>query len=111
MSERLQKTVGARAIEEFAELTSDFHPLHTDPDYARSCGFRDILAHGLLISSYSSALIGMRLPGENAIVASQSFTYRSPAFPNDRLDIIGTVSMVEKRFSLIDVEIEILNQD
>ena len=55
-------------IQKFANLTYDFHPLHTDLKYSQANGFKNIIAHGLLLSSFSSKIIGMKLPGENAMV-------------------------------------------
>ncbi|WP_335949333.1 MaoC family dehydratase [Salipiger bermudensis] len=34
-------------IADFCRLTRDFHPLHTDADYAKKAGFPGIIAHGL----------------------------------------------------------------
>ena len=99
-----------KAIEGFAKMTQDFHPLHTNIDYAKECGFNDIIAHGLLISSYSSTLIGMQLPGENALVLSQSFKYGKPAYPGDTLTYVGRVINIDNRFNTIEVKIIIKNQ-
>ena len=60
---KIERLITKEDIQNFAILTQDFHPLHTSPDYAKSNGFKDIIAHGLLLSSYSSSIIGMELPG------------------------------------------------
>ena len=106
----IQKDLSLDQIQQFAVLTDDHHPLHTSKEYAVNNGFKDIMAHGLLISSFSSALIGMKIPGENAIIISQAFKYRQPAFPGDVLTIKGTVKEKELRFNNIAVKIRITNQ-
>ena len=97
-------------IENFAQMTQDFHPLHTNIDYAKDCGFDDIIAHGLLISAHSSTLIGMQLPGENALVLSQSFKYGKPVYPGDTITYTGRVKSIDNRFNTIEVKIIVKNQ-
>ena len=97
-------------IESFCILTSDYHPLHSSKRYAIKNGYDDIIAHGLLISSFSSALIGMKLPGENALITSQSFKYRHPTYPGDRLLISGKIVFKETTFNTIEVKVKIHNQ-
>lgn len=107
MSEEIVKTLERKDIEKFAILTQDFHPLHTSVEYAQGNGFEDIMAHGLLLSSFSSALIGMQLPGENAIVISQNFKYRKPAYPGNTFQIKGIINKIDKKYARIEVGIKI----
>ena len=102
--------ISRETITNFAEMTEDFHPLHTDVVYAKANGFDDIIAHGLLISSFSSTIIGMQLPGENALVLSQSFKYGKPVYPGDTLTYKGVVKEMDDRFNTIDVKIIVKNQ-
>jgi len=68
----------------------------------------DELEEGMMAdSSFSSALIGMQLPGENAIVISQSFKYRKPAYPNNTFQIKGVVNKIHKKYSRIEVGVKI----
>lgn len=98
-------------ISSFAEMTQDFHPLHTDVAYAKKHGFKDIIAHGLLISSYSSAIIGMQLPGENALVLSQSFKYGKPVYSGDTLNYRAVIKQIDDRFNTIEIKIFVKNQE
>jgi len=98
-------------IESFAKLTGDFHPLHVDKSYATRNGFRDVLAHGALITSFSSRLIGMELPGLRSIVLSQDSKYLKPTYPGDELTFSGVVSKVRKSLSVVIVTITVVNQD
>ncbi len=49
----------------FAHLTGDMNPLHTDDDFARQDGFPARVAHGMLVLSFYSTLVGMYLPGRH----------------------------------------------
>lgn len=110
LQETITRKVTREDIEKFCELTGDFHPLHTNEEYAQMHGFQTVLLHGLLVSSFTSALVGMKLPGENAIVVSQQFEYLSPVYPDDELTIIGKVAKIRRAFSVIEVEIIVRNQ-
>lgn len=109
MTATIERSLSREDIHRFSLLTGDYHPLHTAPEYARQHGFNDIIAHGLLISSFSSTLIGMKLPGENTVIISQTFKYRHPAYPGDGLAITGVVTKVEERFSRVEIKVKIVN--
>ena len=108
---KIERLLTKEDIQNFANLTKDFHPLHTSPVYAKSNGFEDIIAHGLLLSSLSSSIIGMELPGENAIIISQSFLYKKPVYPGTKLLIKGILNKIDTRFSLLEINIKITSID
>lgn len=107
----LTKRITLEDIKSFCALTGDYHPLHSDQTYALQHGFKDVIAHGALVTSYSSTLIGMKLPGKNALVLSQTFNYSKPTYPGDELTIIGTIKSLDKRFKTILVSVVIQNQE
>jgi acyl dehydratase len=106
---QLKKAVRLEDIEVFSTITRDFHPLHSDSDYAIEQGFDNVIAHGALLSAYTSVIVGMHLPGKHAIVLSQTFDYMKPAYPGDVLTILGRVSEIDKRFNTIKVKMVIHN--
>ena len=107
----IERLLTLEDIRNFANLTQDFHPLHTSVVYAKANGFEDIIAHGLLLSSFSSGIIGMKLPGENAIIMSQTFTYKNPVYPGTQLLIKGVLDKRDTRFSLLEIKIKITSID
>ena len=107
----IERLLTVEDIQNFANLTQDFHPLHTSVVYAKANGFEDIIAHGLLLSSFSSGIIGMKLPGENAIIMSQTFTYKNPVYPGTQLLIKGVLNKIDTRFSLLEIKIKITSID
>ena len=110
-SAQISQTVSAGDIERFAELVGDFHPLHTDREYAQLSGCEDIIAHGLLISSFASRLIGMELPGKNALMVSQSFDYRRVVSPGETLFFNGIIREIDTRFDRIIVKVRVKRHD
>ncbi len=111
MEESISVTIDQEAIDNFVKLTKDNHPLHTNKSYALKNNYKNVIAHGLLIASFSSTLIGTKLPGENALVLSQSFKYKSAVYPGDKLFYLGKITEIDHRFEIISVKIIVRNQD
>lgn len=103
-------TVSEKTINSFSDLTGDYNPLHADEEFARRTQFRQRIAHGLLIYSYASTIVGMYLPGENAAILNHSARYLKPVKINDRLNVKGTVASKEPLLGKIVLNITITNQ-
>jgi 3-hydroxybutyryl-CoA dehydratase len=73
-------------ISAFAEVTGDHNPLHTDTDYAEP-RFGGVIAHGVLLLGFFSALLATELPGPGAVARSMDVRFKSPARPGDDLRI------------------------
>lgn len=97
-------------IQAFADLIGDHHPLHIDREYAVAHGFPDVLAHGVLLTSLSSKLIGMDLPGVRTILLGQRAEYIKPVFPGDVLSFRATITHLKRSLRLVTLEIEVANQ-
>lgn len=95
----------------FSKLTGDYHPLHCCENFAKDAGFKSIIAHGLLISSISSKLIAMDIPGKNSILVSQNFSYYNPAYPNDELKCNAEIIELDKRFSIVKIMVNVLKNN
>jgi 3-hydroxybutyryl-CoA dehydratase len=72
-------------MESFAKLSSDYNPIHTDVDFAKSKGFKFPLVYGLLLASQTSRLVGQELPDKNAILTGIQINFMLPCFPDDQL--------------------------
>lgn len=81
----LTRLVTADTIREFVDATGDDNPLHSDPGFAATTRFGDVIAPGLLTGGLISAVIGTRLPGPGAIYLSQSFRFLRPVRLGDAL--------------------------
>ncbi|MCW3041783.1 MAG: dehydratase [Solirubrobacterales bacterium] len=51
------RTITESDVVQFAALTGDFHPLHTDAHFAASGPFGERVAHGMLTISYAVGLV------------------------------------------------------
>ena len=73
-------------IAAFASVTGDHNPIHTDPVYAHS-RFGGVIAHGVLLVGFFSALLATSLPGPGALARELKVRFRAPVRPGDDVDI------------------------
>ncbi|WP_108484927.1 MaoC family dehydratase [Oceaniglobus ichthyenteri] len=83
MMRHLTKQITDRDIELFAEVSTDYNPVHMDDDYARDTIFEGRIAHGMLTAGLISAVIGEQLPGHGTVYLGQSLKFLAPVRPGD----------------------------
>lgn len=79
----------------FAEVSQDKNPIHLDEEYAGKTRFGKRIAHGMLMGSYISGMIGMELPGEGTIYMKQELTFLRPVYYGDRIRVEIAVSELQ----------------
>jgi 3-hydroxybutyryl-CoA dehydratase len=98
MEASLARTVGDNDLHVFASLTGDANPIHLDEVYAADTPFRQRIAHGMLSSSYISAVFGTKLPGPGCVYISQTLNFRAPVFIGDHVTATVRISdLIERR--------------
>ena len=110
-TEEFSQAVTSKDIDKYIEICGDISPIHIDGDFAKSHGFNDRVVHGLLTSSLYSTLIGVYLPGENALLQSIDIKFKSPVYPDDELVVTGTVFYKNDVYKIIEVKALIKNQN
>ena len=97
-------------VEKFSNLSGDLNPLHMDNEFAESSLFKKRIVHGMLLSSFFSQLIGMKLPGKNALYFSQTLNFRSPCYIDDEIEVVGEVTEKSDSTQIITVSTSIFNK-
>ncbi len=95
MCRHLTKTVTARDIELFAEVSTDRNPVHLDDAYAHDTIFEGRIAHGMLTAGLISAVVGEQLPGHGTVYLGQSLKFLAPVRPDDTVRAEVTVSSID----------------
>ena len=98
-------------VDNFAKISGDFNPLHMDEQYAIKTKFGKRVCHGMLLSSFFSRLVGMYLPGKNALYFSQNLNFVEPCFIGDQVTVKGEVIDKSESTKIIKLETTIKNQD
>ena len=98
-------------VDNFAEFSGDYNELHMDESYASTTSFGKRVCHGILLASFFSRLVGMSIPGKNALYFSQSINFQSPCFIGDQILVRGEVIEKSGFEHMITIKTTILNQD
>ncbi|MDE1769776.1 MAG: MaoC family dehydratase [Thaumarchaeota archaeon] len=98
-------------VNEFAKISGDFNPLHMDEQYAKSTNFQRRVCHGMLLASFFSKMIGMYLPGKNALYFSQTLNFRLPCFIQDNVTVEGEVLEKSLASRMLTLKTVINNED
>ena len=69
--------VSLQKIENFADATGDYNPIHFDKEYAAKTPFKRPIAHGILVTGFISSTI-TEFFGEGAIYLEQNTKFVSP---------------------------------
>jgi len=114
-SESVTKTITNEDVMTFAELTTDFNPLHVNEEYAKQSMFKNRIAHGMLSGGLISAVIGMKMPGPGALYLDQYVKFKKPVFIGETLTATAIVKekLVKKdgKMKLLILTTNVTNQD
>lgn len=111
LEESFTVTITSQMMDKFLDITQDINPLHTDPSYAQSKGFKDRVVYGLLTSSFYSTLAGVHLPGKHCILQGLDIQFSKPVFVGDTLNITGKVKYINEAYKQLEIKAVITNQD
>jgi len=92
---RRTRTVEARDIERFTELTGDRNPLHYDEDLATRSRFGALIVQGGVTSGLLNAVVAEDLPGPGSVFLHVDWSFTAPVRPGD--DITAEVEVLEAR--------------
>lgn len=99
-------TITEDRIQQFAEASDDFNPVHMDEAFASKTAYRGRIAHGLLSASFGSAVVGTILPGAGAIYLSQSLAFHKPVRIGDVVTAKITVASVDSESARVILRTE-----
>jgi len=94
-SASFRRKITDRDIDEFAQLSGDVSPLHTDNTYAAGTMYGERLVHGMFLASLVSCLIGMHLPGRRSVCLAQEFDFVGPVYAGDEVEVFGEVKKMQ----------------
>lgn len=108
---RRTKTVTARDVDLYAEITGDRNPLHFDASFAGRTRFKRLVAQGGITTGMLNALVAMDLPGPGTVFMSQSLRYLAPAYLGDTLTAEVEVLSLKADKPVCELRATIKNQD
>ena len=92
---RRTRTITARDIELFTELTGDRNPLHYDAERAGRSRFGGIIVQGGVTSGLLNAVVAEDLPGPGSVFLHVDWSFKAPVRPGDA--ITAEVEVLDER--------------
>jgi acyl dehydratase len=108
---RRSRTITARDIELFTELTGDRNPLHYDVEAARASRFGGIIVQGGVTSGLLNAVVAEDLPGPGSVFLHVDWSFRAPVRPGDTITAEVEVLEVREDKPISTLRTTISNQD
>ena len=81
------RTITESDLVSFAALTGDWHPQHSDAEWAAYSRFGERIAHGMLVLSYSIGLMGFDPERVVALRGFDSVTFKRPVAIGDTIRV------------------------
>jgi len=91
----ISRLVDEDTVRRFAEVSGDLNPLHMDEAYAARSPFRGRIAHGALVASFISCVLGNHLPGPGAVFAGMTMRFERPVRIGDTVVARATVVEID----------------
>lgn len=111
------RTITEADVVNFAGLTGDFNPLHTDEEFMKKSPFKTRIAHGLLSWAIGTGLANQLgiFEGTTIALLSMTSTYKAPVLFGDTIRLRLTVKEMKETSKpgrgIITFSADVLNQD
>jgi acyl dehydratase len=107
----VERAVSVEDIDRFAEFSGDSSAVHMSDEAAANRGLGGRVAHGLLLGSWVSSVIGTRLPGDCGLLQTITLAFRAPIIPPDTVKIAVAVTGKSVAVGQIKLSITIERSD
>ncbi len=97
------------AMDDFAELTGDRSPIHSNMEVAKACGFPDRLQYGFLLAGLLSRIVGSNF--HNAVCAAVSLDFVRPVPARAQVDVTAEVTQVQQAMRSVSLRITMNSGD
>lgn len=107
----ISKTITEADVCLFAGISGDFNPIHVCEPIAKETVFGGRIAHGMLVASLVSNLLGNKLPGEGTIYLEQNLKFLKPVKIGDTVRAIVEITQIlNHEKGIVKLDNQILNQ-
>ena len=107
----LTKTITESDVYDFACVSGDMNPAHVNENFAQKTFFKTRIAHGMLLASFISAILGNKLPGPGTIYVKQDLRFLAPVPIGDTVTAKVAVLEVNAEKNRLILKTTCVNQD
>ena len=110
----LHLTVSRKIILLYAMLSNDYNPIHVNLNYGKSTFFKTNIAHGILVLSFCSGVVGSHLVGEGvALMGFKEAQFKNAVKIGDKITASAEIvkkysqNVGKKERYFVDLKIEV----
>jgi len=108
------RTITESDIVCFASLTGDWHPQHSDAEWAARSTFGQRIAHGMLVVSFAVGLVPLNPERVIALRRIRDVVFRRPVRIGDTIHVDGRIAALRpatEEAGLVTISIDVVRQD
>lgn len=107
----VSKTISESDVYGFAGIVGDFNGVHVNKVAAEQSIFKKRVAHGMLVGSFISSVLGTKFPGEGTVYMEQDLKFKAPVYYDDTITATVTVTdIVNKEKGIYRLDTNVVNQ-
>ncbi len=104
-------TLTAEHVRLYSQITGDYNPLHSDPDFAAATRFGKLIVQGGLTSGLLNAIVAMDLPGPGTVFLETHWRFVNPVFIGDTVTAEVEILEVHKTKPVSRLGMKIVRAD
>ena len=85
------KRITQEDVDSFIKICNDVNPIHVNEEFAKNAKLPGKIAHGILVSSLISTVVGTKCPGPGSVWLDQSLKFLLPVKINDTITTISEI--------------------
>ncbi|ABZ77293.1 MaoC domain protein dehydratase [Shewanella halifaxensis HAW-EB4] len=106
-----EKTITETDVQLFCGVSGDINPVHVSELAGKESVFGARVAHGILVSGLTSAVLGMQLPGPGTIYLGQELRFKAPVYIGDTIRAVVVVAEIITDKNIVKLTTQSINQD
>lgn len=106
-----QRTFTEADVHQFADLTGDHNPVHLDAEFAAGTQFKAQIAHGMLVGSLFTGILGEELPGPGSIYMSQNLSFKAPVYLGQEVTATVEVTNIREGKGIVSLDTYVTDQE
>ena len=106
------KTISETDVYLFAGISGDFNPVHVNRISAQGSMFGKQIAHGFLVGSFLSNVVGTKMPGPGTIYIEQNMKFLNPVYIGDTVTAsVEIEEILNESKNILKLITQVINQN
>ena len=90
----VEKSITQERVDDYADASGDFNPIHLDHEFAAETRFGRTIAHGMLVAASISEMMTSSFGLDWHRSGGMKLRFKAPVFPGDTATAFGEVKAV-----------------